>query len=83
MNEEGSALQTLTVEQTDDNIIAVDVENEHVTDNKDDITTIGENSSKYEELVNILLSKPKIESIPENGEIDETIMSVIPGWSKK
>ena len=81
MNEEGSALQTLTepmsVDQTDDNIISVDVENEHVTNNKDDINTIDE------EPVNILLPTPKIESMPENEiienwETDEKIMFEVP-----
>ena len=81
VNEEGSALQTLmepmTVDQSDDNIISVDVENEHVTNNKDDINNIDE------ELVNILLSTPKIESMPENEiienwETDEKIMYEVP-----
>ena len=74
MNEEGSALQTLTepmsVDQTDDNNMSVDVKNEHVTNNKDNINTIDEYNSKYEEIVNILLSNPKIESIPENEIMD-------------
>ena len=64
MNEEGSALQTLTepmsVDQTDDNNISVNVENEHDTKSEDHINTIDEYNSKYEELVNIISSKPKI-----------------------
>ena len=46
------------------------VENEHVTNNKDDINRITEDNSKYGEIVDILLSEPKIKSIPGNENVE-------------
>ena len=70
---EGSALQTLmesmSVDQSDENIIYRKVDNEHVTNNKDDINRITEDNSKYGEIVDILLSEPKIKSIPGNENV--------------